>query len=78
MGEGQMEKIYWLPMNCPGKLLMSCTYIEQGNLPSSQIQKMLYQHRDSDIPNTRIVCLLLNRRWGTDGKDLLTSYEISR
>jgi hypothetical protein len=77
MVEGRMEKIYWLLMNFPDKLLTSCTYIEQVNLPSSSIGKMLYQHRDSDIPNTHIMCLLLNHGWGTDGKDLLTSYELS-
>jgi hypothetical protein len=39
---------------------------------------VLYQHQDTDIPNTHIMCLLLNRGWQTDGKDLLTSYELSR
>jgi hypothetical protein len=71
MGEGQKEKIDWLLMNFPDNLLMSCSFIEQGNLPSSHIEKMFYQHRDSDIPNTHIVCLLFNYGWVTDGKDLL-------
>jgi hypothetical protein len=78
MGDGQIEKICWLLMNFPDNWLTSCTYIEQVNLPSSHIGKMLYQHRDSDIPNTHIMCLLLNHGWRTDGKDLLTSYELSR
>jgi hypothetical protein len=42
MGDGQMEKIYWLLMNFPDKLLTSCTSIEQGNLPSSSIGKIYY------------------------------------
>jgi hypothetical protein len=65
-------------MHFPDKLLTSCTYIEQGNLPSSHIGKMLYKNQDSDIPNTHIMCLLFNHGWGTDKKYLLTSYELSR
>jgi hypothetical protein len=78
MGDGQIKKIYWLLMNFPDNLLTSCTSIEQVNLPSSHIGKMLYQHRDSEVPNTHIMCLLLNHGWGTDKKDILTSYELSR
>jgi hypothetical protein len=44
----------------------------------SHWKNLLYQHRDSHIPNTHIVCLLLNHGWQTDEKDLLTSYELSR
>jgi hypothetical protein len=78
MGNGRIENICWLFMNFPDNLLTSCTSIEQGNLPSSNIGKMLYQHQDSDIPNTHIMCLLLNHGWRTDRKYLLTSYELSR
>jgi hypothetical protein len=78
MGEGQIEKIYWLLMKFPDNLLTSCTFIEQGNLPSSSIGKMLYQHRDSDIPSTHIVCLLFNHGWRTDESDLSLFYELSR
>jgi hypothetical protein len=77
MGDGKIEKIYWLLMNFPDNLLTSCTSIEQGNLPFSHIGEMLYQHWDSEIPNTYIMCLLLSHEWGTDVKDLLTSYELS-
>jgi hypothetical protein len=42
MGEGQKEKIYWLLMNFPDNLLTSWTSIEQGNLPSSYIEKIYY------------------------------------
>jgi hypothetical protein len=78
MGDGQMEKIYWLLMNFSDNLLTSCTSFEQVNLTSSHIGKMLNQHRDSDIPNTHIMCLLLYHIWQMDRKDLLTSYELSR
>jgi hypothetical protein len=78
MGDGQMEYIYWLLMDFPDNLLTSCTSIEQVNLPPSHIGRMLYQHRDSDIPNTHIMCLLLNHGWRTDRKYILTSYELSR
>jgi hypothetical protein len=78
MGDGQMENICWLLMNFPDNLLTSCTSIEQVNLPSSHIGRMFHQQRDSDIPNTHIMCLLLNHGWQTDRKDLLTSYELSR
>jgi hypothetical protein len=60
MGGGKMEKIYWLIMNFPDNLITSCTSIEQVNLPSSHIGKILYQHWDNDIQNTYIMCLLLN------------------
>jgi hypothetical protein len=78
MGDGQMEKICWLLMTFPDNLLTSCTSIEQVNLPSSHIGKMLNQHRDSDIPSAHTMCLLLNHGWRTDGKYILTSYELSR
>jgi hypothetical protein len=78
MGEGQMEKIYLLVMNFPDNLLTICTSFEQGNLPSSHIEKILYQHGDSDIPNTHIMCLLLNHGWGTDECYLSNFYELSR
>jgi hypothetical protein len=55
MGEGQMEKICWLLMNFPDNLLTSCTSIKQVNIPPSHIEKMLNQHRDSDIPNEHIM-----------------------
>jgi hypothetical protein len=77
MGDGQMENICWLLMNFPDNLLTGCTSIEQVNLPSSYIEKMLYQNQDSDIPNTHIMCFLLNHGWQTDIKYLLTSYELS-
>jgi hypothetical protein len=54
----QMECIYWLLMNFPDNFLTSYTCIEQVNLPSSHIGKnILYQQRDSDIPNKHIICL---------------------
>jgi hypothetical protein len=68
MGEGQIENIYWLLMNFPVNFLTSCTSIEQVNLPPSHIRKILYQHQDSDIPNTHIMCLLLNHGWPIDKK----------
>jgi hypothetical protein len=73
MGEGQMEKIYWLLMNFPDNLLTSCTSIEQSNLPTFQFQwkNILYQHRYSDIPNTHIMCLPLNHGWQNGKSDLL-------
>jgi hypothetical protein len=66
MGDGQMEYIYSILMNFPDNLLTSWTYIEQVNLTSSHIGKMLNQHRDSDITNTHITWLSLNHGWGTD------------
>jgi hypothetical protein len=78
MGDIQMEYIFWLLMNFPDNLLTSCTSIEQGNLPSSHIGKMLNQHQDSNIPSTHIMCLLLNHGWRTERKYILTSYELSR
>jgi hypothetical protein len=77
MGDRQMENIYWLLMNFPDNWLTSCTSIEQVNLPPRHIGKMLYQQRDSDIPNTDIMCLLLNHGWRTDVIHLLTSCELS-
>jgi hypothetical protein len=77
MGEGQIKKIYCFLMNFPNNLLTSCTSIEHVYLPSSHIGKMLYQHLDSEVPNTQIMFLLLNHGWGTDGKDLFTCYELS-
>jgi hypothetical protein len=77
MGDGQIENIYWLLMSFPDNLLTSCTSIEQVKLPPSHIGKILYQHRDSDIPNAHIMCLLLNNGWQTDRIYVLTSYELS-
>jgi hypothetical protein len=57
MGEGQMEKIYWLLMNFPDKLLMSCTSIEQGNLPSSHIGKIYYINTGIVTFLTHILCV---------------------
>ena len=42
MGDGRMEYIYWLLMNFPDNLLMSCTSIEKVNLPSSHNGKIYY------------------------------------
>jgi hypothetical protein len=67
MGEGQMNIIYQIFVNLPDNLLMNYTAIEQVNPPSSHIGKMLYQHRDSDIPKKNIICLLLNHGLGMDG-----------
>jgi hypothetical protein len=79
MGDGRMDYMYWLLMNFPDNLLTSCTSIDQVILPSSHIREnTLYQQRDSDIPNTHIMCLLLNHGWRTDGLHILTSYELSR
>jgi hypothetical protein len=44
-------------MNFPDNLLRSWTSIEQANLPNSHIEKVLNQHRESDIPNTHIMSL---------------------
>jgi hypothetical protein len=79
MVDGQMEYIYWLLMNSPDNLLTSCTCIEQVDLPSSHIGKnILYQQRDSDIPNTYIISFswIMGDGW-IDGIHLLTSYELS-
>jgi hypothetical protein len=78
MGDRLMNQIYHFFMNFPDNLLTSCTTIEQGNLPSSSIGKMLYQHRDSDIPNTHIMWPLLNHGWGTDEYYLSIFYERAR
>jgi hypothetical protein len=56
MGDGRMEYIYWLLMNFPYKLLTSCTYIEQFNLPSSHIRKKYYINSGIVTFLTHILC----------------------
>jgi hypothetical protein len=53
-----MEKIYWILLNFPDDLLTSCTSIEQVK-PTFQSHRknVLYQHRDSNVPNTHIMSL---------------------
>jgi hypothetical protein len=57
MGGRQMEKIYWLRMNFPDRLLTSCTSIEQGNLPSSSIGKICYINTGIVTFLTHILCV---------------------
>jgi hypothetical protein len=57
MGEGQMEKIYWLLMNFPDNLLTSCTFIEQVNLPSSHNGNTYYINTGIVTFLTPIICV---------------------
>jgi hypothetical protein len=57
MGDGRMEYIYWLLMNFCDNLLMSCTSIEQVNLPSSHIEEIYYINTRTVTFLTHILCV---------------------
>jgi hypothetical protein len=78
MGDGRMEKIYWLLMNFPDNLVTGCTCIEQVNLHYSHIAKIYYINTGIVTFLTPIMWLLLNHGWRTDVIRLLTSCELSR
>jgi hypothetical protein len=69
MVDGQMEYIYWLIMNFPDNLFMSCTCIEQVNLPSSHIGKIYYINSGIVTFLTHILSVSLEswvtERWNT-------------
>jgi hypothetical protein len=65
MGDGLMEYIYWLLMNFSNKLLTSCTYIENVNLPYSHIGKIYYINSGIVTFLTHILCVSLES-WVTD------------
>jgi hypothetical protein len=56
MGEGKMEKIYWLLMNFPDNLLTSCTSIERSNQPPVTLKKC-YINTGIVTFETQILCV---------------------
>jgi hypothetical protein len=57
MGDGWMEYIYWLLMNFPDNLVITCISIGQVNLPPSHIGKIYYSNTGIVKFLTHMLCV---------------------